>query len=79
MKVKRLIGVQRETFEEMLQILRKAYAYLTNTWKKSKPSIEEMLFVTLKYLRQYPTMKELAFEYEVAESTIHGPNYLGGR
>ncbi|MHB0803811.1 transposase family protein, partial [Bacillus thuringiensis] len=54
---KRLMGVQRETFEEMLQILRKAYAY--------------MLFVTLKYLRQYPTMKGLAFEYEVAESTIH--------
>ncbi|WP_206768375.1 helix-turn-helix domain-containing protein, partial [Bacillus thuringiensis] len=34
-------------------------------------SLEEMLFVTLKYLRQYPTMKELAFEYNVAESTIH--------
>ncbi|HFJ9287455.1 TPA: transposase family protein [Bacillus toyonensis] len=33
--------------------------------------MEEMLFVTLKYLRQYPTMKELAFEYNVAESTIH--------
>ncbi|WP_420972470.1 helix-turn-helix domain-containing protein [Bacillus thuringiensis] len=33
--------------------------------------MEEMLFVTLKYLRQYPTMKELAFEYDVAESTVH--------
>lgn len=69
---KRLIGVKRETFEEMLQILRKAYAYIHQSrGRKSKLSIEEMLFVTLKYLRQYPTMKELAFEYEVAESTIH--------
>ena len=69
---KRLMGVQRETFEEMLQILRKAYAYIHQSrGRKSKLSIEEMLFVTLKYLRQYPTMKELSFEYEVAESTIH--------
>ena len=69
---KRLIGVQRETFAEMLQILRKAYAYIHQSrGRKSKLSLEEMLFVTLKYLRQYPTMKELAFEYNVAESTIH--------
>ncbi|HDR8112347.1 TPA: transposase family protein [Bacillus cereus] len=69
---KRLIGVQRDTFEEMLQILRKAYAYIHQSrGRKSKLLIEEMLFVTLKYLRQYPTMKELAFEYNVAESTIH--------
>jgi hypothetical protein len=68
---KRLIGVQRDTFEEMLQILRKAYAYIHQSrGRKSKLLIEEMLFVTLKYLRQYPTMKELAFEYNVAESTI---------
>jgi hypothetical protein len=69
---KRLIGVKRETFEEMLQILGKRYTYIHQSrGRKSKLSIEEMLFVTLKYLRQYPTMKELAFEYEVAESTIH--------
>ena len=69
---KRLIGVQRETFEEMLQILRKAYTYIHQSrGRKSKLSLEEMLFVTLKYLRQYPTMKELAFEYNVAESSIH--------
>ncbi len=68
---KRLIGVQRDTFEEILQILRKAYAYIHQSrGRKSKLLIEEMLFVTLKYLRQYPTMKELAFEYNVAESTI---------
>ncbi|HEF1880464.1 TPA: transposase family protein, partial [Bacillus cereus] len=68
---KRLIGVQRDTFEEMLQILRKAYAYIHQSrGRKSKLLIEEMLFVTLKYLRQYPTIKELAFEYNVAESTI---------
>ncbi|MGQ7307877.1 IS5/IS1182 family transposase, partial [Bacillus cereus] len=63
---KRLIGVQRDTFEEMLQILCKAYAYIHQSrGRKSKLLIEEMLFLTLKYLRQYPTMKELAFEYNV--------------
>lgn len=69
---KRLIGVQRDTFEDMLQILRKAYAYIhQSSGRKSKLLIKEMLLVTLKYLRQYPTMKELAFAYNVAESTIH--------
>ena len=69
---KRLIGVQRDTFEEMLQIFRKAYAYIHQSLgRKSKFSLEEMLFVTLKYLRQYPTMKEIAFAYNIEKSTIH--------
>ncbi|MGQ7113298.1 helix-turn-helix domain-containing protein, partial [Escherichia sp. TWPC-MK] len=50
----------------------KTYTYIHQSrGRKSKLSLEEMLFVTLKYFRQYPTMKEIAFEYNVAESTIH--------
>ncbi|PFB39324.1 hypothetical protein CN404_30780 [Bacillus thuringiensis] len=41
-------------------LLSKMYAYIHQSrGGKSKLSLEEMLFVTLKYLRQYPTMKEI--------------------
>lgn len=32
--------------------------------------MESQLLMTLKYLRQYVTQKELAFEFEVGEATI---------
>lgn len=34
-------------------------------------SIEDQLFMSLKYWRQYVTQKELAFEFEVGEATAH--------
>jgi hypothetical protein len=34
-------------------------------------SLEDILFMALKYWRQYVTQKELAFEFEVGEATVH--------
>jgi hypothetical protein len=68
---KQIIGIKRDTFAEMVCELRLAYA------KKHKKrgrhtllSIEDQLLLCLKYLRQYVTQKELAFEFEVGESTV---------
>jgi len=69
---KQIIGIKKETFTEMLDVLRKAYAEKhKRRGRKSKLSIEDQLFLTLKYLRQYITQKELAFEFEVGEATAH--------
>ncbi len=68
---KQLVGVKRETFLEMVNIVQKAS--MTKSSKRGRPSklsIEEQLLMTLKYLRQYVTQKELAFEFEVGEATV---------
>lgn len=70
---KQLIGVKRETFARMTEILKKVYAEQPKKWRggrKKKLSIEEQLMLTLKYYRHYVTQKELAFEFSVGEATV---------
>ena len=69
---KQIIGVQKKTFDEMIEILRIAYAEKhKRRGRHAKLSIEDQLFMSLKYWRQYVTQKELAFEFEVGEATVH--------
>jgi len=69
---KQIIGVKKGTFEEMSAVLREAYASKhKRRGRHSKLSVEDKLFLTLKYWRQYVTQKELAFEFEVGEATAH--------
>jgi len=69
---KQIIGVQKSTFDEMVAILRVAYAEKhKRRGRHRKLSIEDQLFLALKYWRQYVTQKELAFEFEVGEATTH--------
>jgi len=69
---KQIIGVKRETYEEMLEELRGAYAEKhKRRGRHSKLPLEDQLFLSLKYWRQYVTQKELAFEFEVGEATAH--------
>ena len=69
---KQIIGVKKETFDEMLALLRKAYAEKhKRRGRHAKLPIEDQLFLSLKYWRQYVTQKELAFEFEVGEATVH--------
>lgn len=70
---KQIIGVKKTTFDAMAVILKEAYTNKPRKWRggrKKKLTIEEQLFMTLKYLRQYVTQKELAFEFEVGEATV---------
>lgn len=70
---KQIIGVEKKTFDEMVMILNEAYLNKPRKWRggrRKKLSMENQLFMTLKYLRQYVTQKELAFEFEVGEATV---------
>lgn len=69
---KQIIGVKKETFKVMVEILKSAYIQKHKKGgRKRKLTIEEQLLMTLKYLRQYVTQKELAFEFEVGEATVN--------
>jgi len=69
---KRLMGVTKETAEEMVKILQEEYNRKhTRRGRKSKLTIPEQLTMALEYWRQYNTFEELGFEYGVAESTAH--------
>jgi len=68
---KQIIGVKRETFAAMVEVLTAEYLKKHEKGgRKTKLTLEERLIMTLKYLRQYPTHKELAYEFEVGESTV---------
>jgi transposase len=69
---KQVIGVKKSTYKEMLAELRAAYAEKhRGRGRHSKLSMEDILFMALAYWRQYVTQKELAFEFEVGEATVH--------
>jgi transcriptional antiterminator len=69
---KQIIGVKRETFSAMVEVLTAEYVKKHEKGGRTpKLKIEEQLIMTLKYLRQYVTQKELAYEFEVGEATVH--------
>jgi len=69
---KQIIGVKRKTFDEMVGVLREAYdAKHKRRGRHAKLPIEDQLFLSLKYWRQYVTQKELAYEFDVGEATAH--------
>ena len=69
---KQTIGVKRETFDEMVEVLNEAYVLKhVRGGRKRKLQMPDQLFMSLKYWRQYVTQKELAFEFEVGEATAH--------
>ena len=70
---KQIIEVKKVTFDAMVKILKEAYARKPKKWRggrKKKLTMENQLLMTLKYLRQYVTQKELAFEFEIGEATV---------
>ena len=66
---KQIIGVKRETFDGMTTALRATYDEKhIRGGRKPILKIEDQLFLSLKYWRQYVTHRELAFEFEVSET-----------
>ncbi|MDR1176216.1 MAG: transposase family protein, partial [Treponema sp.] len=63
---KRLYGVKPGTFYQMLSILQKAFDALHKKGgKPPKLTVEDKLYISLKYLREYRTMDSIAAEYGV--------------
>ena len=68
---KRLYGVKPATFEKMLSILQKEYDALHQKGgKPPKLTVEDKLYITLIYLREYRTMDSIAAEYGVCKGTV---------
>jgi hypothetical protein len=66
---KRATGVKPHTFKLMLRILEAAHKKKMHLGgRPCKLSLEDQLFMCLKYLRDYPTHLQLSLEYGVSES-----------
>lgn len=64
---KRLTGVQRATFERMLEVVEKG---LRDFGRPTKLSRADQLLLTLMYWREYRTEFHIAQSYAVSESTV---------
>ena len=67
---KRLCGVSRETFGEMVEILR---PYLDRSGKRggqAKLSVEDQLLVVMEYWREYRTQFHIGVSWRVDETTV---------
>ena len=57
---KRLVGVPRQVFTEMVEVLEKAESLKKKSGRPHTLVIEDQLLLTLNYLRNYSTQLELA-------------------
>jgi Helix-turn-helix of DDE superfamily endonuclease len=64
---KRLTGVQRETFERMLTVVKQG---LGNFGRPPKLSRADQLLMTLMYWREYRTEFHIAQSYGLSEATV---------
>ena len=64
---KRLTGVQRETFAEMLKVVEKG---LPDFGRPPKLNRADQLLMTLMYWREYRTEFHIAQSYAVSEATV---------
>jgi hypothetical protein len=64
---KRLTGVQRSTFEKMLEVVEKG---LPEFGRPSKLSRADQLLMTLMYWREYRTEFHIGQTYGVSEATV---------
>ena len=68
---KRLYGVKPSTFSKMVSILQKEFDVMhKDGGKPPKLTVENKLYITLKYLREYRTMDSIAAEYGVCKGTV---------
>jgi hypothetical protein len=70
---KRLVGVKHHTFLNMLEVVRVAYdaEHTSKRGRKPKLAVEDMILLTLSYLRSYATFFETGIVFGVSESTAH--------
>ena len=64
---KRLTGVQRKTFEKMLEVVK---AGMRDFGRPAKLSRADQLLMTLMYLREYRTEFHIGLTYSVSEATV---------
>jgi hypothetical protein len=71
-KFRRLTGVKRTTFDKMVNILEQSIkSRKTTKGRKKKLSIENMLLMTLEYIREYRTYFHISQSYSISESNAY--------
>ena len=71
-KFRRLTGIKRSTFEQMVKILSVAdKKKKARGGRRNKLIIEEQLLVTLEYLREYRTYFHIGQSYGLSESSTY--------
>lgn len=69
---RRLTGVKRATFEKMIGILREVQIKKKSKGgRNNKLSIEDMLLMSLEYLREYRTYFHISQSYGLSESSAY--------
>lgn len=68
---KRLTGVKRETFEQMLEVLRQSERQKKRSGRPSKLSSADQLLLTLMYWREYRTQFHIAKSYGIHEANAN--------
>ena len=69
---KQVFVVKKETFEVMTEILKLAYAAKhKHRGRHAKLSMQDMLFMALKYWRHYVAQLELSVAFQVGEANTH--------
>jgi len=69
---RRLTGVKKATFEQMVQILEEAQKRKkARGGRKTKLCVEDMLLMTLEYLREYRTYFHISVSYGLSESNTY--------
>ncbi|UYZ71254.1 transposase family protein [Moraxella bovis] len=70
-KFKRLIGVKREVFNNMLACLEQAQASIHQRGgRKLKIGMPNLLMATLQYFKEYRTYEQIAADFGIHESTL---------
>lgn len=68
---KRLVGVPRELFSEMVSVIHDAELQKRRPGRRHSLSLEDQLLLTLNYLRLYTTQLSLSASYGIAESNVN--------
>lgn len=66
---KRLVGLPRACFDELLNVLEQAERHKLKAGRPSPLSLADQLLLTLNYWREYRTLFHLGHDYGVHEST----------
>lgn len=70
-RFKRLVGVKKSTFDEMIAVLKAEYLKVhRHGGRHLKLSMEDLLLATFQYLREYRTYEVIALDFGINESNL---------
>ena len=70
-KFKRIVGIKKETFKQIVDVLRPKFEEKRKKGgRKPKLSLEDMVMATFGYLREYRTFASLGVSFGIDETNI---------